>query len=83
MITANGFLALRRHLISAPILSFVRKTFPSISETERAALDAGTVWWDADLFRGNPDWSKLLAMAPARLSDIEKEKLVAADRLMR
>jgi len=69
---SSALLSLRQRLISTPILSFVRKSLPSISETEQAALDAGTVWWDAELFRGNPDWSKLLAMGPARLSDEEQ-----------
>ena len=37
------------------------------SDTEREAIEAGDVWWDADLFAGNPDWAKLLAVAAARL----------------
>jgi acyl-CoA dehydrogenase len=43
-----------------------------MSDTEREALEAGDVWWDADLFTGNPDWSKLLAHAKAELTDEEK-----------
>jgi acyl-CoA dehydrogenase len=43
-----------------------------MSDTEREALEAGDVWWDADLFTGNPDWSKLLAVAPATLTEEEK-----------
>jgi acyl-CoA dehydrogenase len=31
-------------------------------------LEAGDVWWEGELFSGNPDWRKLLAFAPARLS---------------
>lgn len=42
-----------------------------MSDTEREALEAGDVWWDADLFTGNPDWSKLLAFAPATLTEEE------------
>ena len=42
-----------------------------MSDTEREALEAGDVWWDADLFTGNPDWSKLLANAPATLTPEE------------
>ena len=52
---------LRRSLLSAPIFSVYRKILPSMSETERAALEAGTVWWDGDLFRGKPDWNKLMS----------------------
>jgi acyl-CoA dehydrogenase len=65
---SNALLALRRTVLSAPLLGFVRRVLPAISETERAALEAGSVWWDADLFSGNPDWSKLLAAPAAGLS---------------
>src|SRR5258706_9138607 len=43
-----------------------------MSDTEREALEAGDVWWDADLFTGNPDWSKLLGYAPAALTAEEQ-----------
>jgi acyl-CoA dehydrogenase len=43
-----------------------------MSDTEREALEAGDVWWDADLFTGNPDWSKLLAFPQAALTEEEK-----------
>jgi acyl-CoA dehydrogenase len=45
---------------------------PALSNTEREAIEAGDVWWDADLFTGNPDWTRLLAEAPARLSPEEE-----------
>ena len=48
---------------------------PHLSDTEREAIEAGDVWWDADLFAGNPDWDKLLAFAPAKLSDEEQQFL--------
>ena len=35
-------------------------------------MEAGDVWWDADLFTGNPDWAKLLAVPPAELTDEEQ-----------
>ena len=43
-----------------------------MSDTEREALEAGDVWWDAELFTGNPDWAKLLATAPATLTAEEQ-----------
>ncbi len=55
-----GFPALRMRFLSAPLLTKVRKILPPMSQTERDAIEAGTVWWEAELFRGNPDWSKLL-----------------------
>jgi acyl-CoA dehydrogenase len=57
---------LRVRLMSRPFLRSYRKLLPPMSATEREALDAGTVWWDGELFTGGPDWQKLLsAKAPA------------------
>lgn len=64
--------ALRRPFVSKPLLNYVNKVLPPMSETERAAIDAGTVWWEADLFRGDPDWKKLLAYQPATLTEEER-----------
>ncbi len=63
--------AWRRDWITKPIFGWAQKALPSMSETERAAIEAGDVWWDADLFAGNPDWDKLLAFPPAKLSGDE------------
>src|SRR5262249_33764168 len=43
-----------------------------VSQTEQEALDAGTVWWDGDLFSGKPDWHKLLAYPRPQLSGEEQ-----------
>ena len=64
--------ALRRNLIIRPLLSLYRKVMPAMSDTEREALEAGTVWWEADVFSGRPDWSRMLAFAPPALSDEEQ-----------
>ena len=63
---------LRRRLISAPLLRQFRRILPPLSRTEEEALNAGTVWWDAELFSGDPDWHKLLSLPPAVLSDQEQ-----------
>ncbi len=52
---------LRRPLISEPLFAAYKKILPRMSDTEREALEAGTVWWEGELFRGAPDWNKLLA----------------------
>ncbi len=65
-------MSFRRDYLSKPIFSWARGVLPTMSDTEREALEAGDVWWDADLFTGNPDWSKLLAYAPAKLTDEEQ-----------
>src|SRR5271163_3418129 len=61
----------RRDWITKPIFRLAKNALPRLSDTEREAIEAGDVWWDADLFTGNPDWKKLLAFAPARLSEEE------------
>jgi len=63
---------LRRLLISNFILKVFRKILPQVSQTEQEALDAGTVWWDGELFSGRPRWSKLLAMPKTGLSEREQ-----------
>ncbi len=50
---------LRRQWLSAPLLKRIRKVLPPMSETERDAIESGTVGWEAELFRGNPDWNRL------------------------
>jgi acyl-CoA dehydrogenase len=62
----------RRDWITKPIFRWARHVLPSLSETEREAIESGDVWWDADLFTGNPDWAKLLAFPPAKLSPEEQ-----------
>ncbi|HUQ73809.1 MAG TPA: acyl-CoA dehydrogenase [Burkholderiales bacterium] len=59
---------IRRKTITDHILAVYRRILPDMSQTEKEAIDAGTVWWDADLFSGRPDWDKLLAVRAPRLS---------------
>src|SRR5580700_8680434 len=63
---------LRIALISRPFMRGYRRLLPPMSDTEREALEAGTVWWEGELFTGNPDWRKLRGAAPPRLSDEEQ-----------
>ena len=66
---------LRRHLLAAPLLALFRRILPQMSQTEQEALDAGTVWWDGELFSGKPDWKKLLACPKPALS-VEEQAFV-------
>ncbi len=50
---------IRQQYIIKPIFTTFKKVTPSMSDTEKSAIDAGTTWWEADLFCGNPDWKKL------------------------
>src|SRR5262245_34951575 len=62
----------RRDRMSKPIFAWAQKVLPTLSDTEREAIEAGDVWWDADLFSGRPDWEKLLAVPRATLSAEEQ-----------
>jgi len=64
--------SLRLSLVSTPLLKYVRAVLPPMSDTERVAIDAGTVWWEADLFQGDPDWQKLLNYPEATLTEEEQ-----------
>ena len=63
---------IRVALLSAPIFAMYKKLLPQMSSTEQEALEAGTVWWDGDLFSGKPDWNKWLALPRATLSAEEQ-----------
>ncbi|PKH87842.1 acyl-CoA dehydrogenase FadE [Colwellia sp. Bg11-28] len=63
---------IRQQFISMPLLAIFKKIMPQMSSTEQEAIDAGTTWFDADLFRGDPDWLKLHNYPRPRLSSQEK-----------
>ena len=63
---------LRRAVISRPLFATYRKVLPQMSDTERDALEAGTVWWEGELFRGKPDWKKLHAYPKPTLTAVEQ-----------
>lgn len=62
----------RRAVLSKPLLGVFRKILPQMSATEKEALEAGTVWWDGDLFSGKPDWKKLHAYPKPQLNAEEQ-----------
>ena len=68
----NASLTWRQRHLSKPILNWYRKLLPPISATERDAIAAGTVWWDADLFSGKPDWAKLRGFEKPELTAEEQ-----------
>jgi acyl-CoA dehydrogenase len=66
---------LRRRLVSDRILAVFRRVMPPMSQTERDAIEAGTVWWDAELFSGRPNWTKLLEV-PAPTLTAEEQRFL-------
>ena len=63
---------LRMQFLSRPLLKRIRAVLPPMSETERDAIEAGSVWWEAELFRGAPDWKVLQNYKLPTLSKEEK-----------
>jgi acyl-CoA dehydrogenase len=72
-VTLIGFAVkpLRRLLISDRFFTWFRKALPRISDTEREAINAGTVWWEAQLFSGRPQWKTLLKTTVPQLNEAE------------
>lgn len=64
--------AWRRSWLTEPLYRMARDAMPSLSPTEQEAIEAGDVWWDAQLFSGNPDWQELLDVEPASLTPAEQ-----------
>ena len=87
LVTAGVFLVLslllnlkplRRAVVTGPIFGAFKRVLPEMSSTEREALEAGDVWWEAEMFRGRPDWKKLLdfkytALTAEEQSFLDKE----------
>jgi len=71
MIVPN-LIEFRREKITRPLLDVYRKMLPSMSDTEREALEAGSIWWDGELFSGMPDWDRLMSYPAAELSEEEQ-----------
>ena len=75
VLTAAGLFGipfLRRATIAGPLMRWVGGILPQMGDTERTALEAGTVWWDGALFSGKPDWQELLDYPAPKLSDAEQ-----------
>ena len=64
--------AIRRVVISTAVMNIVGRALPAMGDTERIALEAGTVWWDGELFSGKPDWRRLLDFEITPLSAEEQ-----------
>ncbi|WP_293761918.1 acyl-CoA dehydrogenase [uncultured Aquitalea sp.] len=63
---------LRRGVFTGPVFTIFKRITPAMSQTEQEAINAGTVWWDRDLFSGKPDWNRLLSFPDPKLSAEEQ-----------
>ncbi|CTP90288.1 acyl-CoA dehydrogenase [Xanthomonas graminis] len=62
----------RKPLLTAPMLKVFRKVLPPLSQTERIALETGSVGFEGELFTGDPDWQKLLNYPKPQLTAEEQ-----------
>ena len=68
----GGVRPLRARLVTRNLLPLVKPILPQMSETERIAIEAGTVWWEAEFFTGKPNWKRLLRFDVQALSPKER-----------
>ena len=67
-----GIPKVRQQILSKPLMGVYRKMLPPLSQTERIALESGSVGFEGQLFSGKPDWEQLLAQPPAQLTTEEQ-----------
>lgn len=67
-----NFSPLRTQLLSSPMFKVYKGLMPEMSATEREAIEAGTTWWEAELFGGKPNWDTLHQYPKPKLSDEEQ-----------
>jgi alkylation response protein AidB-like acyl-CoA dehydrogenase len=63
---------LRIKYLTTPIYDFFQRVLPPMNQTEMEALEAGDVWWEAELFQGDPDWREFAAYPAPGLSEAEQ-----------
>ena len=64
--------SMRKRYLSDPAFKLFKKVLPPLSNTEKQAMEAGSVWWDGELFSGDPQWQTLLNYPKPILSDEEQ-----------
>jgi len=69
---AAGLPQFRMNWLTPRVFAMFKKVAPKVSDTEKVALEAGTVGWDGELFTGRPDWHNLLINRHTGLSDEEQ-----------
>jgi acyl-CoA dehydrogenase len=67
--------SLRKKIVTAPVFKGFKAVLPPMSDTEREALEAGSTWWEAEMFRGKPDWQYLLDFKRTQLTAEEQSFL--------
>ena len=65
----------RQQKITRPFMRWFQHQLPTLTKVEREALDAGGLWWEAKLFRANPEWQALSQLSPLQLTAEEQSFL--------
>jgi len=65
--------AIRIRFLTTPVYGFFKSVLPPMTQTELDAIEAGDVWWEAELFQGDPEWSKMLNYPAPILSKEEQD----------
>jgi len=68
----GGVPPVRQAVLTKRLLPLIQPILPRMSETERVAIEAGTVWWEAEFFTGRPSWGRLLNFHPQALTAEEQ-----------
>lgn len=65
---------IRRAVLSNSLMKLMEalKFLPKISQTERTAIEAGTVWMDGELFSGKPNFKKMMEQDYPDLTEEER-----------
>jgi acyl-CoA dehydrogenase len=74
-VAVTGLPALRIRWLTPRVFALFKRVAPRVSDTERSALEAGTVAWEGELFSGRPDWQALLAFHDDGLTQEEHDFL--------
>jgi acyl-CoA dehydrogenase len=75
VLAALTYRPVRQKVVTRPAFAMVKRILPPVSPTEREALDAGTLGFDAELFGGEPNWDRLRAVRPMTLTEEERRFL--------
>jgi len=67
-----SFRPIRQQVVTRPAFHTVKRILPPVSDTEKEALEAGTVGFDAEFFSGEPDWNKLRQVGAPALTNEEQ-----------
>ena len=62
----------RKRFIVFKLLAYIRVSFPHMSRTEKEAIEAGDVWWEAEFFKGKPNWETLFSYKTPTLTPKEQ-----------